>query len=123
MSTKARKTVLAVSFALVAILASAIPVAAQSSHYSLQMENKTGYDLYKVYFSSVSSGEWGEDQLGPQRIFHDESTFTLTGILPGRYDLMFVDKGGASCVVRNVPIYSNRYLGVSLGWLVDNCEA
>lgn len=54
MLTKTHKTLLAVSFALVAILASTIPVAAQSSHYSLRVENNTGYDIYEM---SLLSGE------------------------------------------------------------------
>jgi len=45
MSTKLRKIALAASFALVALLASTISVAAQSSHYNLRMENNTGYDV------------------------------------------------------------------------------
>src|SRR5271167_1325809 len=121
MLNKTRKQILAVSFALVALLASALPVAAQSSHYNLRMENDTGVELYHVYVSSIYSDIWGDDQLG-QGIFHDGSTFTITGISPGRYDLRFVDRGGAACVVRDVPIYGNRYFDLSLGWLVDNCE-
>jgi len=115
--------VVAVSFfALVALLASALPVAAQSSHYNLRMENDTGVELYHVYVSSTYSGSWGDDQLG-RSIFHDGSTFTLTGISPGRYDMKFVDRDGAACVVRDVPIYGNRYFDLSVGWLADNCEA
>ena len=45
MQTKTCNTILALGFALLAMLASALPVAAQSSHY-LRMENNTGYDVY-----------------------------------------------------------------------------
>jgi hypothetical protein len=121
MQTKTRKTVLALSIALMAILASAIPVAAQSSHY-LQIENNTGYDVYNLYFSSVYSGVWGNDILGPRRTFRDSTTFTITDIAPGRYDLKFVDQDHDVCVVRNVTIDSNLNWDLSDGWLV-RCEA
>jgi hypothetical protein len=120
MQTKTRKTILAVSFALIAILASALPVAAQSRHY-LQMENNTGYDVYRLYFSSANSNRWGDDMLGPVRIFRDGSRFTITGIAPGSYDLKFVDQDNDVCVVRNVTIYQDLSWDLSEGWLVS-CE-
>jgi len=120
MSTTFRKTILAVSFALVALLASAIPVAAQSSHYSLRMENNTGYDLYRVYFSSVNTNQWGDDMLGT-RIFRDGTTFTITGIAPGRYDLKFVDQDRDVCILRNVVIYGSLNWDLSQNWLLS-CE-
>ena len=120
MLRKTHKTLLAVSFALVAILASAIPVAAQSSYYNLRMENNTGYDIYELYFSSIYSG-WGDDLLGPGRIFPDGSTFTITDISPGHYDIAFVDEDEDVCVVRNVAIYQNLDWNLSQVWLL-NCE-
>jgi len=120
MQTKTRKTVLAVSFALMAILASALPVAAQSSHY-LRMANNTGYDIYQVRFSSVSSGIWPPDLLGSSRIFRDGSSFTITSISPGRYDIAFVDEDSDVCVVRDVAIYQDLSWNLSQSWLL-NCE-
>ena len=52
MITKSNKSIFAPSIALVASLASSIPLAAQSS-YSLGMENDTGYNIYQVRMSSV----------------------------------------------------------------------
>jgi len=120
MLTKTRTTILAVSFALVAILASAIPVAAQSSHYSLRMENNTGYDIYQVRLSSASDRYWERDLLG-SGVFEDRTSFTVTQISPGYYDLAFVDEDADVCVVHNVAIYSNLNWDLSQRWLL-NCE-
>ena len=119
MQTKTRNTILALSFALMAILASALPVAAQSSHY-LRMENNSGATIYELYFSPASSGSSGRDMLG-SGTFPDGNAFTITQIAPGRYDLKFVNAGG-SCVVSDVPIYGNRAWGLTLDWFIDNCD-
>jgi hypothetical protein len=50
-----RRRILAIRFALMALLAGALPVAAQSSHYNLRMENDTGFSIYRLYIS------YGED--------------------------------------------------------------
>ena len=121
MQTRIRQMMLAVSLALVAIMAGALPVAAQSSHYSLRMQNNTGLDIYQVHLSSAADPSWRRDLLG-SGILEDGSSFTVNQISPGRYDLLIVDGEGASCSVRNFPIFSDRNFNLTLGWLVDNCE-
>jgi hypothetical protein len=120
MLTKQRKTILAVSFALAALLASAISVAGQSSHYSLRMENNTGYDIYQVRFSSVNDPYWRRDLLG-DGVFENGTLFTLTQIQPGRYDLELVDQDSDVCFVHDVDIYSSLDWNLSQRWLL-NCE-
>jgi hypothetical protein len=120
MQTKTHKNILAVSFALVALLASALPVAAQSSRYSLRMQNNTGYDIYQVRLSSVSDDTWHRDLLG-SGVFGDGTSFTITQIAPGNYDVLFVDEDGDACQLHNVAIYNNLNWNLSLRWLL-NCE-
>jgi hypothetical protein len=120
MQTKAHRTLLAVSFALVAILASAIPVAAQSSHFSLRMENHTGYDIRVLRVSSVSDPNWGRDILGTS-ILEYGSSFTVTNIPPGYYDIKFVDQDRDVCVLHNVAIFSDLNWTLSQTWLLS-CE-
>ena len=98
-----------------AILASSTPVAAQSS-YSLGMENDTGYNIYQVRMSSVHDPSWGRDLLG-SRIFWDGTSFTITQITPGYYDMMFVDQNDGVCVLHNVAIFSNLDWDLTRGWL------
>ena len=121
MTSKFRKYILAMSFALIAFLASALPVVAQNSHYSLRMENNTGYDIYQVRLSSVYQIHWPDDLLGASSIFWDGTSFTINQIAPGRYDLAFVDEDGDLCIVNDVAIYQNLNWSLSERWLLS-CE-
>ena len=59
MLNETRKVILAVSFALMALMASALSVAAQNSYYKMRMENDSGYPIYQVYFPASGSQNWG----------------------------------------------------------------
>lgn len=121
MMSNTRKNVLALSFALMALLASALPMAAQSSYYSFRMENNTGYDIYQVRLSSVYQISWRPDLLGASRIFRDGTSFTINQISPGRYDVALVDEDGDVCIVNDVAIYQNLNWNLSERWLLS-CE-
>jgi hypothetical protein len=120
MFTESHKSIFAASIALVAVLASSIPAAAQSS-YSLRMENNTGYSIYEVHMSSVHDGSWESDLLGSSRVFWYGTSFTITQITPGHYDMEFVDEDADVCVLHNVAVYSNLDWDLTRGWLL-NCE-
>jgi len=116
--TKTGKAILAVT--LLAILASAIPVAAQSS-YSLRMSNNSGYDIYQIRLSPVSDVTWHHDLLGPWRVFEDGTSFTITQISADRYDILFIDEDADVCKLHDVAIYSDLSWDLSRMWLL-NCE-
>lgn len=120
MVNKTCKLIFAVSFALVALMASANPAAAQSSHYNLRMENNMGYDINQVRMSSVNDRYWERDILG-SRILSDGTSFTITQISPGYYDVAFVDEDGDVCVVHDVAVYRELNWNLSHSWLL-NCE-
>ena len=130
MLSKSCKWILAISFALTALLTSAHPVAAQNAYYAvysttgvydLTMENETGSSFYQLYVSPASSGRWGPDRLG-NRIWHSGETFTLSQISPGNYDLMFVDREGDACIVKDRSIRNDKDVEVTLAWLLNNCD-
>ena len=118
MKSNIRKHILAVSFALMALLASALPVAAQSSQ-SVRIENNTGYDIYQVRLSSTSNPYWGGDRLG-RDVLGDGEYFTINAP-NGSYDLKLVDEDGDICVVHNIAIYSNQNWNLTQTWLL-RCE-
>jgi hypothetical protein len=78
-------------FAVVAIgLAVALSGCAfffDSSDASVRIVNNSGYTVYYVYISPTSSGTWGSDWLGTTTTISDGSSYTVTGITPGTYDL------------------------------------
>jgi hypothetical protein len=118
MMSNTRKQILAVSFALLAILASALPVAAQSSHY-VRIENNTGYDIYQVRLSSTRNPYWGGDRLG-RDILGAGEYFTISAP-NGSYDLQIVDEDGDVCAVHDVSIYSDQNWNLTPTWLL-RCE-
>lgn len=111
---------LAVLMALVATVVP-FPVSAQGSRYSLRIVNATSYDIENMYLSSSDSGVWGPDQLGPFRVIRSGSTFTLTDIRPGEYDIKFVDGGGDSCTLRYQNIFQDLSWRLTNSWLLS-CE-
>ncbi len=119
MKNRIRPLILAMSIVALAILAGALPVAAQSSH-SLRIENNTGYDIQILRVSSVSDPNWGRDILGASVLAYG-SSFTVTNIPAGYYDIKFVDEDRDVCVLRNVAIFSNQNWDLTEGWLL-RCE-
>jgi hypothetical protein len=118
MMSNTRKYMLAVSFAVIAILASALPVASQNSHY-VRIENNTGYDIHEVRLSSTSNPYWGGDRLG-RDVLEDGEYFSLS-VPNGSYDLKLVDEDDDLCVVHNISIYSNQNWNLTPTWLL-RCE-
>jgi len=116
-----RKHIVAASFAMLAMLASALPVAAQNSHSSLQVVNGSGVTIYHLYLSSSGDNRWGRDQLGSS-VLPSGSSFTLYGFSGGQYDIKLVDRYGTSCEVDDVAIYGDRSASITPAWLFDNCE-
>jgi hypothetical protein len=121
MLNKNRNRILAAAFTVMALVAGALPAAAQSSLYSVRMDNDLGVNIYQIFVSSTSSGVWGPDQLEEEVLF-DGSSFTLTGFRAGHYDLRFVDGQGTSCEVHNVSVNRNRRFDITPYWLLMNCQ-
>src|SRR5262245_19279036 len=96
------------------------PAFAEGSRYSLSVTNRSGLTIERMYFSSSERREWGPDQLRRDTI-PSGSTFTLTGIRPGEYDIKFVDEDGDSCILRKENIFDNTSWELSQSWLL-NCE-
>ncbi|MBN2386646.1 MAG: hypothetical protein JXB85_06460 [Anaerolineales bacterium] len=57
---------------------------------SLTIINNSGVDIWYLYVSPSTSSSWGDDQLGAD-IITAGSTYTLTGITEGNYDLLVED--------------------------------
>jgi len=109
-----------ISIALV-LLFGAVPLTrAQGSRCSLKIYNASKYSVYHLYVSSSEEEKWGPDQLGT-RILWAGSTFTLTNIKVGEYDIKFVDQDLDACVLRNIKITDDTSWRVTTQWLLQ-CE-
>lgn len=83
----------------------AVPLlsSAQGRKASIKINNKTDWDIYHLYLSPTSSNKWGPDQLDND-VLESGSSFTLTDIPCGEYDIKVVDNDGDACVIDNIPM-------------------
>jgi len=102
-------------------------VAAQYSPDSVRICNHTELDFYEVHLSPAGERLWLPDgpsipDPGPlDNVFRNGTCRTIYDVPPGRYDLE-LDFGGDECVASSIPIYQNRVLDLTMGWLLENCD-
>jgi len=69
--------------------------------------NNTGYPVYYIYISPVTTDFWEQDVLG-QGVLDNRETFKVNLPLPlstvDRYDVMLVDSNGKSYIKMDVPV-------------------
>jgi hypothetical protein len=102
-------------------------VAAQAyaqNRYSLKIVNNSKYDIYGLFVSSTEDNEWGPDQFGGGKgdILKSGESFTLTDLVPGEYNIKFVDEDGSPCILRNTKIFKNEAWSLTSAWF-EKCGA
>lgn len=85
--------------------------------YWLKIRNDSRWNIHLLYMSSAEQEKWGPDQLG-NFVLRSGGSFTITDIVPGEYDVMFVDQDRDKCVLRNVQIFKNEDWTITSPWLV-----
>ncbi|HMF57426.1 MAG TPA: hypothetical protein VK619_13870 [Pyrinomonadaceae bacterium] len=88
--------------------------------YTLAITNNSKYDIHRLYLSSSEDRNWGPDQLG-EEILKTGQLYTVTNIVPGEYDVKFVDEDGDECVLKNIQIFKNTSWTLTTQWLT-RCE-
>ena len=89
--------------------------------YWLKITNNSRYDIYHLYVSSSENENWGADQFGDFVLQAGGGSFTLTDLIPGEYDIKFVDEDGDECVLEDIAIVQNKNWSLTTSWLT-NCE-
>ena len=95
------------------------PVNAQDK-YSLKLKNSSKYAISRLYVASSDDEKWGFEQLGKHTIDSGD-TFTLTDLLPGEYNIKFVDEKGDECVLKKIGVFKNISWELTTDWL-EKCE-
>ena len=90
------------------------------NRYNLTIKNNTDFEIHRIYISTTETTKWGPDQLGKDYVLANGESFTLKNIMPGEYDIRFVDEDGDECILRNVKIVENRRWSLTTDWLI-NC--
>lgn len=73
---------------------------------TITVYNNSLWDIYNIYASLSSDGGWGEDRLGSEILYADDSySFTIP---TGTYDFKYVDEDDDVCTMMNVSITGSR---------------
>jgi len=79
-----------------------------TSGSSIKIANNTGYTVYYVYVSPVTSDSWGADRLG-SGVLSTGQTLTVGSLTLGiAYDIHLVDEDGDAYTKRNVRLSPNQ---------------
>ncbi len=91
------------------VLFSVLLLMTASSAFALSLElvNKSKWEIHELYFSDTDESDWGEDQLDDE-IIETKDSFTLTKIAKGKYDVKIVDEDGDSCEIEDVDFTSSE---------------
>ena len=93
-----------------------------SAANDVTLQNDTDWDIHELYFSPTKADDWGDDQLGEKTI-PSGTSFELTGIPTGKYDIRIVDEEGDECIVPKVRIIESEEVVIDNDMLLDCQEA
>lgn len=88
---------------LLAMLVAAGAAEARKSDSEINFVNRSSWDIYELYISSVDERDWGPDQL-EDGILESGDSFLLYDIPCDDYDLLLIDEDGDECVIENVDL-------------------
>ena len=105
----------ALVLALLAVLAVAgAAEAAKRSDSDVTFTNRSDWDIYELYLSSVDEDDWGDDQL-EDGVLESGGSFLLYAIPCDDYDVLLVDEDGDECILEGVDL-----CGDSEEWVITN---
>lgn len=94
------------------------------NRYSLKIINNSRYQITQLFVSSTENDEWGPDQFGEGKsnVLNPGESFTLTDLIPGEYNIKFVDPDGDTCILKDIKIFKNESWSLTSAWL-EKCGA
>ena len=90
------------------------------SRYTIKLANSSRFEIYGLFMSSAEKKNWGKDYLNGV-ILAPGDKVTIIRIVPGEWDIKFVDEDGDECVLNDVKIFENYNWNITTDWLL-NCE-
>ena len=88
---------------------------------SVEIRNRSSWELHNLYIGPAGDPDWGPDQLRDDVIPVD-TTFTLNKIACGNYDIRVVDEDGDACDIYDVRLCSDKVWDLTDEELL-NCQA
>jgi hypothetical protein len=104
MTTKTKTISVLGTLGLVAVLCLAVGSVAFAGDQDFTLNNKTGFEIHKLFVSPHSSDEWGEDILGRDTLDDGESVNIKFGNREkaAHWDLKIVEKSGTTYTWENL---------------------
>ena len=93
---------------------------ATTMRYSLKVTNNSKLDIRQIYISPTSRTQWGTDLLGTQ-VLSTGTWMTIAKLIPGNYDVKFVDEDGDECILNNTRVAQDTSWALTTDWLLG-CE-
>lgn len=90
--------------------------------YTLEFVNASEVEIHNIYMTSSQETSWGSDLL-KEDILSSQKTFKVWNIIPGEYDLMFVDEDDRKCIVRDFQVFQNGEFEITDDWLDSHCKS
>ena len=89
---------------------------------TVTLDNQSSRSIHQLYLSPPTEDDWGPDQLGEDFVKSGES-IDLTGVPPGIYDVLLVDKDGNECTVEHVGIAGtkDRFIWLITDYMLAFC--
>ncbi len=108
---------------LVLTLPTPAPLAAgvPDRRYELEIHNHSELDIYSIYMAPSYKTVWGRDLLEDD-ILSPRYHYTITDIIPGEYDFLFIDELERNCILRDIRIFENKTWEIDDRWLNRVCR-
>jgi len=74
---------------------------------TINIENKSSWEIHEIYFAPSSQDDWGDDHLG-KKVLKTDMTLSLTGVTAGKWDVRLVDEDEDECIVKNQQINASE---------------
>ncbi|MEO6690196.1 MAG: hypothetical protein ABIS07_00780 [Dokdonella sp.] len=88
----------------------------------IELRNDSKWSIQQLFLASVDSSKWGADQLGHHTL-KTGSTFTLSEISCGNYDVKLIDEDADECIVKNISLCSTSKVWTLTDKDLMKCEA
>lgn len=92
----------------------------QQQDATLTIENRSRYVIFEINLSPTTSRRWGEDLLGGDVLYPDESV-TVLDIVCDFYDVRVIDEDGYSCELYDVDLCFDDSVWVVSDRTLDSC--
>ena len=84
--------------------------------FRFTISNQTKFVVDEVRLSPGGANNWGPDYTG-NNVMKPGQAITIPDLVPGNYDVKFVDDNGHSCILKSIPVFSEMSWNITSAWI------